>query len=687
MLSRVMKRGNQTWAWVVWGVAGLLVVVHFLLAMSAANTKSETFDEPLHLISGVGYWRYNDYRNQPENGNLAQRIIGLPDAVLPGMAQGLDQDGYWQKGSPHAASMTYLYGPGVDHALLTMRGRAMVALCSCALALLVFFAARRAWGEWGGLLALSLYALSPVVLANAGLMTSDLIAALFFTLATVSLWVCLHRLTVWRLAGLVGASGGLALAKFSFPLFFPIALMLALGPVWFNRPWRIALPGVNTTLTSRRARVLATAGLIAGTVVCVWVVIWGAYGFRYEAVNPALNNVPDAGMQLPWAGILGQGGFGLKVIGVCRDLKVLPEAYLYGMAFVIIHSATRVNLFFGSYNTAGTVWFYPGMVLVKTPLAGLVLLGWAMLAVGLRVGKAALDRALRPKTGAFIYRAWPWLALGGLFTLGAMASPLNIGIRHLLPAFPAGVILIGMLASRRYAFKHPGVPFRRHLIGVAGLALAAGVSALAAWPNYIAYFNPVAGDPATVYRRFGESNLDWGQDLSGLAAWAREHGFEQGKPGPEGMRFFTSYFGSARVKAYGVPGDVLPGFFTQPDTSVPPIGYAPGVYAISCNILMVRPADTGYAWTDDTETQYQRYKKTAMVLWGQAPDSPERQAMEAALPGEARGMALYRFEVLRFARMCAYLRKREPDWQINGSINLYKVTQEDLIQFFTGPMP
>jgi hypothetical protein len=70
------------------------------------------------------------------------------------------------------------------------------------------------------------------------------------------------------------------------------------------------------------------------------------------------------------------------------------------------------------------------------------------------------------------------------------------------------------------------------------------------YPHFLAYFNQIAGGPAGGYRWLVDSNLDWGQDLEGLARYRREH-----VDGP----FYVSYFGTAPPEAYGIDGAFLPG--------------------------------------------------------------------------------------------------------------------------------
>ncbi len=63
---------------VVTAAVTVLLALHWWLAVSATFGKSVTADETVHLTSGYSYWRFNDYRLQPENGNLPQRWGALP---------------------------------------------------------------------------------------------------------------------------------------------------------------------------------------------------------------------------------------------------------------------------------------------------------------------------------------------------------------------------------------------------------------------------------------------------------------------------------------------------------------------------------------------------------------------------------------------------------------------------------
>jgi hypothetical protein len=110
-------------------------------------------------------------------------------------------------------------------------------------------------------------------------------------------------------------------------------------------------------------------------------------------------------------------------------------------------------------------------------------------------------------------------------------------MRYLLPALPAA-ILLAALGVRSLSSR-----------GRAGSALAAALlawqalSTLASAPHHLAFFHALAGGPEGGRRLLGDSNLDWGQDLPGLAAWLRERGAAGASVG---------YFGRALPASYGI---------------------------------------------------------------------------------------------------------------------------------------
>jgi hypothetical protein len=96
-------------------------------------------------------------------------------------------------------------------------------------------------------------------------------------------------------------------------------------------------------------------------------------------------------------------------------------------------------------------------------------------------------------------------------------------------------------------------------------------------PHYLAYFNELVGGPREGWKWTVNANLDWGQDLPGLARWLREHDVDVVN---------LSYFGLVDPALYGIRW--LPISIPRPkDRPIPSPDEIPeGVYAISATNLV-----------------------------------------------------------------------------------------------------
>ncbi len=196
-------------------------------------------------------------------------------------------------------------------------------------------------------------------------------------------------------------------------------------------------------------------------------------------------------------------------------------------------------------------------MLFKTPLATLIALAASA------VFCFALVRRSRARD------AWPIFALGAapvFYMAMAMRSNLNIGLRHVLPVYPFLFIFIGVMAATALA-RYPKT------IGCLIVLLLGGLlgETLAAYPNFIPFFNVAAGGSRGGIRLLSDANLDWGQDLPALARWQREHPDHQ---------LYLSQFGLPDPRYYGISYIEMSGAGLSQDDEKVPIGLPP-VYAIS----------------------------------------------------------------------------------------------------------
>src|SRR6202040_4007418 len=266
-------------------IAAISLLIAFWFGMLASlRDASQTVDEGMHAIRGYSYWRFNDYRLNPANGNLPQRLIALPllfgnYKFPPTSNQGWRTSQGWQ------LARQWFYELGNDADAMTRRGRAAIGLLAVVLGMLVWAWSRHLFGPTAGMLSLLLYVLHPSMLANGALMTSDTAAALFFFAATWTWWRMLQRLTLSRIMLSALAMGGLFVSKMSCVLIVPIALTLLAARLIDGSPLLLQSGRVRE-VRSRGAQFLIFSGIGIAHLMIVLIVIWAFYGFRYSAFSP-----------------------------------------------------------------------------------------------------------------------------------------------------------------------------------------------------------------------------------------------------------------------------------------------------------------------------------------------------------------------------------------------------------------
>lgn len=627
----------------------VLLVAYVVLAMAGSLDKSPAYDETAHLTAGVAYWRFDDYRLQPENGNLPQRWIALP-VVLSGRYRfPTTNQPAWLSSDVWALGDQFGHELGNDLGGMLLRGRGMVALLGAALGLVVYLWSRELFGEAGGLISLTLCTLCPTMRAHGQLMTSDMAAALLLTLSVCSIWGLLHRVTAGRVVGGTLAIAALFLTKATAVLVIPMALAMVIvwlsagGPIVLDLGGRGVKPRTVGTLAGRASVV---AGLMAGCVAVTVGMVWVACGLRYSAFSDGSTAARFYRYRslVTAAGLAGAPGGILRRLG---EHRLLPESFLYGIAYVLAHTS-RAAFLDGEYSLNGWRRYFPYCLLVKTPLPLFGILAAAAASWWPRRG----DR----RGPSLVYRATPLWVLLGVYWAVAIQSRLNIGHRHILPTYPAMFILAGGSAvwlGRRH-------PIAKVL--VFGLLAWFAIESARSYPHDLAYFNEIVGRRQG-YRHLVDSNLDWGQDLPGLKRWLDEHN----RPGAGRRAVHLAYFGKGRPESYGIHAVRLP-LLSVKDPVPPPL--KGGIYCIGATSLQGLYARYPGRWNRDYEARY----RTALAEIQQ----PAADEMEARLLSE-------NYQCLRTARLMAFLRHREPLDEIGYSILIYDLTNEDVRIALTGP--
>lgn len=672
----------------------LLVVLALLLywgmAASVSPRMGVTADEVVHLTGGYSYWKFNDYRLQPENGTLPMRLAALPLLGMDLKFPALD-DPHWLNSKVNLAGETFFYQLGNPTAEMLQRGRAAIALLGVFTCWLTWRWARGLFGRAAGLLALALAVFCPALLAHGGLITSDMAFTACALAALSAVWRLLHRGTWGRLLAAGLACGACFLSKMSGGFVVPlIALLLLLR--WLRPvPYVIAFGG-HTRWLRRRGRIAAaTLGLLVATAALSLTLVWANYSFRFTGPDLSRSGFNDYYFpwdvvldqeKIPWSDSSSLSSFtppfrtpqpsGItKLVGFLRDHRLLPEAYLWGFAHTYKFAKERPAYFMGEYRKTGWPLFFPVAFLMKTSLPALLLFAAGVAAVVWRQRRGPLPAhpwvRFRRST---LYRAAPLILFFAAYWLMAVRMTLNLGHRHILPVYP-----IFYIFAAAAALWLVGRTWRTVLAALAaGVALHA-FDSVSARPFYLSYFQPLTGGPERAYHYFVESSLDWGQGLPDLKTWLAGKK-AQGDPLP----VFLTYFGADSPRNYGL--DVTRFGDEMNDSGIRyfPAQVRGGWFVISatyfhCTFLPMRGT-----WAEPQETLY--WQLVGRVGELSARTTPLTEEEQTRLSRDAMDI-----EILQFARLCRYLRDREPRRLIGASLMLFQLTDEEVRAALYGPVP
>jgi hypothetical protein len=637
-----------------------------IMAGLAARRMGLTFDEPAHVTAGRAYWMTKDYRLQPENGLLPQRLEALP-AQIAHIPFPAPQGTAWEQADVWGVARAYLFNSAAAPERVVLPARLMTVLLGVLLLIVAWRWSASLWGERGGLLTLALAAFCPHLLAHGSLATSDMAATLGFTAALLAWWRLLHRITPARLLAAALASTFLVLSKYSAALLAPTVLLLGL----LRLARRANLPVSCGTLAWRVRgwkRAIALLGATFLVVSATWAGIWAAYGFRYAAAPAGAQSRfamswSEVLIEQPrWDGsVMADGqtardevelrpGVAQHVVRWARDHRALPEAYLYGFAFVDRFSRHRLAYFAGEFRERGWPEFFPAAFLLKTtiPALGLMVIAWL-----------AWTRTARRARAA--YRLAPLAMLGAIYGAAAILSHLNIGHRHLLPLYPMLYVFCGATAT---------LARRRWVTLALALVVWHVADSLAVRPHYLTFFNALAGGPARGHRFFVDSSLDWGQGLPDLRRWLNANAGSS--------RVYLSYFGSDEPERFGLRATRIgDAYFDHSETRPVLPALEPGLYCISATMLHRVYTSVRGPWTDGYETEFRRL--TRWLLTQQAKPAAEWLGPDGrAINDAGRKFELARLEQLRFGRLCRYLERRAPDDVVANSVFIYRLDADEI---------
>jgi len=440
------------------------------------------WDEPEHLAAGLVLIDRGEYLYDDQHPPLARLFAALgphlagvrlpPDPMPIGEAQG----------------RALLYDSAVSYDTVLTLARLGMLPFLVILIVATWAWTRRWYGEHAALLAAALLVSTPVILGHAAVVALDVPVT---ALIMLSLWLLLR----WfedpgpARAAALGLGAGLASAtKLSAVPFIGIAAvsLIALRLCWWRaKPFPLQL--VRRTWTLAMAITLSEFIMV------------GVYGPRLVYLTTP-DHAPSKALDflVGSAGPLHDLGYRWAArVPVPLGLQEVPLNFL-GVEWHNEHG--HLSYLLGQTAWNGWWYFFPVALAVKTPLV-LLLLGLA----GLTLLAA---RGIRSRD---IYPLAPAAAFVSILAFSCTYSHINIGVRHVLIAFP--LLAIGAATALLAAWQRwPSRAVRTVLVA---LLLWQFGTLVTSYPDYLAYFNPLAGShPEDIVV---DSDLDWGgQDLRRL---------------------------------------------------------------------------------------------------------------------------------------------------------------------------
>lgn len=502
-------------------IAAVLLTLMFFLAVFSMKDDSVTMDEVAHLPAGYSYLTQKDMRLNPEHPPLIKDLSALPllfigDINFPSEIKDWKEDinGQWGFG------YHFLYQAGNPVDQMIFWGRIPMILVLILLGFYLFKWAKELFGNKVGLLSLFFFSFSPTFLAHGRLVTTDVGAAAGIFIATYYFIKALQNPSKKNII-LAGIFFGLAeLCKFTVIILVPFFALLALI-YWLIKSigWK---PALKIFIL-----VLVVGFLLIGPV------------YQYHVLNyPPEKQARDTEILLsshPFQFL----GPALSWASQKPILKPYAQ-YLLGLFLVYQRGVGgHTTYFLGEVSAAGWKNYFPVVYSIKIPLAFHILTIIALFYAAWLIRKSFWQETFRRTKGWLKshFAEFSMLSFILIYWAFSLIANLNIGVRHLLPAFPFTILLVSAMTIK--LLKEPFLKLKYVILGALILWQAASVVSI--YPHFLAYFNEAARGPKNGYVYTVDSNLDWGQDLKRLKNWADQEGID---------KIYVDYFGGGDTKYY-----------------------------------------------------------------------------------------------------------------------------------------
>jgi len=550
----------------------LIILASFALMFNASSQESAIMDELAHIPAGYGYDKYFDYRLNPEHPPLVKALAALPlifqNLSFPTNSQ------YWQKdvNGQWAAGTQFLYESGNNADKIIDWARVFPMILTIVLILFVYIWANELLGKWWAFLPTLLVAFSPTFLAQGHYVTTDIGATLGIFTSIYYFSKFINEKSGKYLA-FSGIAFGLAqLMKFSAVLLIPLfGFLIFIYAISKARNYDL---GFGAKLLGFVKEFFKYLGYLIAIFTIGYLVVYAVY-FLFTINYPIEKQVSDTTFTLTSFGKGPDQNFQSCKIKSLDPMTCLADAdiwmagnkvfrpigeYLLGVLMVLQRaSGGNTSYFLGEVSNTGWWYYFPVVFALKEPIPSLLLITLTFLIAGFKFLRNPDNISIKRRFFNYLelnFAEFSMFSFVFLYWAYSIKSPLNIGVRHVLPTLPLIYILSSGTIKNwvRHKITLSDNFIKNTLYTTTNIikisVKTALIFILVIWfilesliniPYFISYFNEFAGGTMNGYKYVTDSNYDWGQDMRRLKIFVADKKID---------KIAVDYFGGGNPQYY-----------------------------------------------------------------------------------------------------------------------------------------
>jgi hypothetical protein len=491
---KLLPSHHRAYPW----IAVALSIIALARCAATVRVFNHTTDELAHIAGAVGLYESGRNVYMVEHPTLQRLVVGAAlrmAGVRYEPARGMAE--VQARNDANAAGEEIVFRGRVPYWRVLAVARIANLVFFAALLFFVYRLARYLASPRVALLACAFITVDANFLAHAALATTDVPAAAGFVAAAYYAlrWVARSN---WKRTLAASIALGLAMScKFTCVLLAPAVVVLIGLRVWRKkarsrrRAPSPALPrstgGGRNARSTGGGRTVPKLRYFIAIPLLAFATLWATYVFNIGRLEDQhLFDTEKSWQKIP-----------MWVKSMPMPMPAMPLGFMFMAA---IAKSGFPCYFNGQLDFKGHVAYFPEAIAIKSPST-------MVIALLLAIGACALAKRRRPWINLTILLPPVFLLLT------AMTGKLQIGIRHVLPVIPFIYIFITFWLGRG-----------TRALFLSGLIALAAIETATIHPDYIAFFNRLAGGPRAGQKYLADSNLDWGQDVARLAEYLKSSG-------------------------------------------------------------------------------------------------------------------------------------------------------------------